>query len=213
MRRPNTVPSPSSLVGSTPARSVAAVGSGARHHHNETVVWIALAGIVLQVFGLAVAVRGLASTYRTVFHSSLGRDLASDVVRAVRRRKPPTVVGAIDTVIEPVAGSVFTVSRPPEPAAGASEVEQLAYLRSYVAQLSNELEASRSLAQDQLDRTERRLSERLTRLETTISAAQGELRTIGEGAFGNEGKGVRQAAVGLGVTLVGVALTAFGLPW
>jgi hypothetical protein len=181
------------------------------------VLWVALAGIVLQVAGLFVAIRGVWSTYSTVFKRPMLPDLRADVARwwrvRVRRQRPATAIGVGAARVSSIAGRGFVTVRPPDPGSAASSLEQVQYLRLYVEGLATELDHTRKHAQEQLDAAERRLLGRFARVDEEMANTKRDVETIGEGVLGSDGRGLRWAAVGLSLTLLGVALTAAGLQW
>ncbi len=182
-------------------------------------IWLAFTGILLQVAGLAVAVRGVSLTYKqAVPGGRLWRDTGVAFrrwlrVKIFRRSRDAVVHAGAATVVGAFGGSVYGRVRPPLPADGAATDEQITYLRGMVEILSKEITEARAFTREVVQETEERIGARLDDVSTRVNRTAEDVASMWNALWGRDGRGLRDAAVGLAVTAVGVGLTAFGLPW
>ena len=165
-------------------------------------VWFSVAGVVLEAFGLFIAIRGVAKTYQEAVGRQIWPDIADQVAQWVQtrlRRKPRHVVGkaiGITTASEiSVGGEVKVGSRTPGPDAPAEE--QIAYLRRALDALSGEVQRIREQSRAMVKESEDRLGKRLEVLSERVDDTGGRLGKMWDAVLGREGKGLLQAAVGL----------------
>lgn len=178
-------------------------------------VWFSLAGVVLEAFGLFIAIRGVAKTYQEAVGRQIWPEIADQVTQWVQtrlRRKPRHVVGKAISITATskisVGGEVKVGSSTPRPDAPAEE--QIAYLRQAVDALSGEVQRVREESRAMVKESEDRLGKLLGALSERVDDTGDRLGKMWDAVLGREGKGLLQAAVGLGITLVGVVLSIAG---
>lgn len=185
-------------------------------------LWVALAGIILQVIGVAMAVRGLAATYtEAVGYQSLWRDLWEvdrprwwGRIAFWQKPEPQTIeVGPVDTMGATGSLGLFLTGRPPQPPTDATLEQQVDYLTKLIDAVADELVETRQTAKAEHRELQQYVSERIVEIREEVGPVQSEVRTVRKAAFGHDGGGLRRAVLGLCITGVGIALTAAGLPW
>ena len=181
-------------------------------------VWIAAFGVLLQVLGLAVATCGVAATYQEAVDRRLWPDVRSGFISWVRhllgrdRAVGQTVhVGGVANIS--VVGNARLSSRRPEPEDDSPLEEQVAYLLSAVVDIDRTVEADRKAITSQVQAVEERLGTRVDHVSAQVADAHQQLRSVRSALFGADGAGLRRAAVGLVITMIGVGFTVAGLPW
>lgn len=87
------------------------------------------------------------------------------------------------------------------------------YLRRMVEILSNEIPEARAVTREAVENAETRIGTRLDDVSGRVDRTVANVASMGNALWGQDGRGLRDAALGLAITVVGVALTAFGLPW
>lgn len=181
-------------------------------------VWIALAGTALEVVGLTLAVVGVSETYRESLDRDLWHDVRADLGRWFRRailQKPqarPVYHGvARQTLPSLTFGQAFGQVRPPKPGDDASNDVKVDYLMRVVELVSQEVTAARAHADTMVRDAEARIAEQNRRVGDQLADADKQLRSLRTALVGIDGSGLRRAAVGLTVTLIGVVLSVAGL--
>lgn len=112
-----------------------------------------------------------------------------------------------------MSASAFGQVRQGKPPDDASLDEKVAYLMRYLDILGNETTEVLRQAQEAVNRTEGRLTDRLDGLSSRLNEINEGMSSIRSALFGHDGRGLRRAAIGLVMTAVEVVLTAFGLSW
>jgi hypothetical protein len=171
---------------------------------------INVAGIVLQLVGVTIAVLGVSRLHRDLTARSIGEVVWASIVeplRSWRNRKNVTAVSGVATGSVSVSG-VGIVSNPDEETMPDDPPGQIAYLHRIVMRLEDRIrdvsesskKAHNSL-RSEVDATAERLREEIAE----VSAMVAEIRVAVGG--GPSGEGLRWAAGGLLLTLAGIALT------
>lgn len=164
-------------------------------------VWLAFAGIVLQIAGLALAVRGVSLTYRqAVPGGRFWRDTALAFAQWVRikvfRRTPDATVHAVAaTALASFSGSAYGQVRPRLPAEDAMTEEQIAYLRRMVEILSNEITEARAFTREVVQEAETRIGTRLDDVSARVDRTATDVASMWNALWGRDGRGLRDAAV------------------
>ena len=110
-------------------------------------------------------------------------------------------------------GRAFGQVRPSKPVDDAPRDEQIAYLTRFVEILAEEITGVRKHADAIVEESESRIGTRMEEMSARLAQADERVGTLRAAMLGADGTGLRQAAVGLAVTLFGVMLSAAGLPW
>lgn len=184
-----------------------AVMPGDRRYGPPVDYWHVI-GTLLQIIGLLLAMSGLAQTYREVMQRSVLRDMTSDFQRWWRRvvlGRPGQGVGVGVSAFGGARSSGYATSTPfRKPPPGAATEAKVDYLMKMVDALANEDRSIRTALDAGLRAADEDQQRRLAEVEERLGGELSKMRT----AFvGRDGAGLRQAAAGLGVTLVGVTLT------
>jgi hypothetical protein len=178
--------------------------------------WVALVGLVLQAVGVAVALWGLGETYRDITTDNLARDMARRAWRGMQlwRAPDPVVVEGKAASIMALAGRAFATSAPPRPPDDASLGEKVDHLMDRVDELAREITGARMWASEEATAAEKRANERTREVAGRVDAVEGHVTslrvTLGGG---RDGRGLRVAAWGLVVTIVGTLLGAPAIFW
>lgn len=181
-------------------------------------VWLALFGILLQAFGLGLAIVGLVRTYEEMFggdfYPGIIKDLRAWCRRRILRRAPDAALAVAASGLSAFSGRAHGSAWPPKPDDDASPEEWIAYLGDAVERLSKEAVAVRQYADVVVHEAEARVGGRIDEVWSRVNETQEHIDTVEAAIFGRQrGSGLRRAAVGLAITLVGVLFTAAGLPW
>lgn len=186
-------------------------------------VWVALAGIFLQVIGIAVAIRGFADSYKTLVGAdrSLRHDLwEQELKRWMRlawqklRRKEPqpvTVTGRSTLPAMESAAAGFVVSQPEDPGMEAPADQRLDYVHEFVNVLSEAMETNRTQMETKVDETRERLIGQINHVASQVQETRQMVTTFEEATFGRDGKGLRETVLGLVIAAVGILMTIAGL--
>lgn len=102
----------------------------------------------------------------------------------------------------------FATVRPPQPHPEATVEEQLQHIHRWISEVEKELHQSREVAGKDLREVNDRLDERIDAVQSEVASAKRDVQAVRDTAFGREGRGLREAALGLAITLVGVLLSA-----
>ncbi len=181
-------------------------------------VWIAALGLVLQITGLVIASSGISQTYNAMFGRVLWRDLAADLIgwwrRVILRRPQGQSIEVEPATISVEAASLeITRGRRPPPEEPATTEDRVRWLDEVTADIYEDLTSVRAAARTTATEVEQRLASEFAAVDSRAARVAKGLEVVRVAVAGSDGAGLRRAVLGLLVTLFGVALTAFGLPW
>lgn len=174
-------------------------------------------GTVLEALGLLIAIRGVLATYRTIVGEPMAERAGGQFTRWFRRRilrRPPdTIVGSASATFGPLTMSGYGIVRPGDPGPDAPLDDQLVYLRASVSSAFDTIISTHQWMVEADRVVENRVTARVDQTEERLTALRGEVDKVKDGAFGPDGAGLRETAVGLGVTLVGALLPLLDQWW
>lgn len=87
------------------------------------------------------------------------------------------------------------------------------WLDEVTADIYEDLTSVRAAARTTATEVEQRLASEFAAVDSRAARVAKGLEVVRVAVAGSDGAGLRRAVLGLLVTLFGVALTAFGLPW
>lgn len=167
--------------------------------------WVALVGLVFDVFGIAVALIGLDSLSRDLFPNRVLPHQAAWrwFVRKVFRRKRNAVVGVMSAALTVTVGEAHGFATRARPEMDASHAEWVAYWDSRLDNISSQVD----LLKADVKKDHERLS---TRIDGEAKARTDGLeqleKRLGLLLGGDNGQGLALTFWGLSASLVGTVL-------